>query len=168
MKANKFLRRFNFRKHQKGVLLIEVLCAIVIFSFGILGLVGLQTTAVAQSGDAKLRSAAAELADKYINQMWVSNRTSATAATTLQAPFSSSPPGAAYTAWLGATNTAGTVLGILPGTKAPIVTFQPQVAGCASTTPMTCTSQVSITMFWTAPHDSVQHQYTVNAQISLY
>jgi len=168
MKANQFMRRYNACKHQSGVLLIEVLCALLIFSFGVLGLVGLQMTAVAQSGDAKFRSAAALLADKYISQMWVSNRSAATATATLQAPFSSSPPGASYTAWLGSATSAGTVLGTLPGALAPTVTFQPQVAGCATTVPMTCTSQVTITMNWIAPHETVAHQYTVSAQISLY
>lgn len=167
MREQPSMRRFKSRRHQAGVLLIEVLCAILIFSFGILGLVGMQATAVAQSGDAKMRSTAALLADEYINQIWISDRTSATATSVLQTAFSS-PSGAAYKAWLGTASKTGTVMAVLPGATAPTVAFTPQVAGCASTVPMTCTSQVSITMFWQAPHDNVKHQYTVNAQISLY
>lgn len=168
-------RHLNTGRYQRGILLIEVLCAILIFSFGVLGLVGLQTAAVAQSGDAKYRSIAAELADQYINQMWIKDRTAATVTTVFQPLFQSSPAGAAYTAWLGSATTPGTVMGSLPGVtataNAPTVTFAPQVAGCnavAANPPITCSSKVTITMFWQSPHDNVQHNYVVNAQISLY
>ncbi len=163
---NQFAHRFNSGQRQRGVLLIEALCAILIFSFGVLGMVALQTVAVGQSGDAKLRSAAAELADAYIGQMWIGNR-SATVPPTLPTAFSS-PAGALYTAWLGSAATAGSVLASLPGAAAnpPSVVFTAQPIGCVGTN---CTSsQVSITMNWKAPHDNVPHKYTVIAQISEY
>jgi type IV pilus assembly protein PilV len=172
MKANQFAPRFAQQigagRRQRGMLLIEALCAILIFSFGVLGMVGLQTSAASQSGDAKLRSDASELADKYIGQMWVSDRTPAT----LQAAFNSSPAGAAYTAWLGSAATAGSVLATLPGVSAssnnPVVTFTTLPAGCVAPN---CTSQVTIKMYWKAPHEKSAdpvHQYIVTAQISAY
>jgi type IV pilus assembly protein PilV len=170
MKANQFAPRFAQQigagRRQRGMLLIEALCAILIFSFGVLGMVGLQTSAASQSGDAKLRSDASELADKYIGQMWVSDRTPAT----LKANFSSSPAGSSYTAWLGSATVAGSVEASLPAAAAnpPVVGVTPQPIGCTTT----CTSsQVSITMNWQAPHEKSSdpvHKYTVIAQISGY
>ena len=146
-------------------MLIEALCAILIFSFGVLGLVGLQTSATGQSGDAKLRSAAAELADDYINQMWVANRASGA----LKPVFQSG--GTRYKTWLGNSSTAGTVIATLPGVTAtaltPTVTFTTLPSGCTTT----CTTEVDVVMFWQTPHDLAQsttHQYEVIAQISAY
>jgi type IV pilus assembly protein PilV len=62
--------------NQKGMLLLEVLIAIVIFSFGILGLVGLQASVIANSINAEERSQAALLADEIVSQMWIKNTTS--------------------------------------------------------------------------------------------
>ena len=175
MKSSRYPRRFIAIKQQRGVLLIEALCAILIFSFGLLGLIGLQTVAIAQSGDAKFRSAAAMLADQYINQMWVANRTAATitSATGLQTLYASSPAGSAYTTWLGSATTTGSVMATLPGVTStanlPTVTFGAQAAGCSTTaTQVTCTSSVTVTIYWQSPHDNVQHNYVVNAQLSLY
>jgi type IV pilus assembly protein PilV len=173
------MRRARFSLHkaslkaQRGMLLVEALCAILIFSFGVLGLIGLQASAVSESSDAKLRSAAALLADQYINQMWVSNRSAATVTTVFQPLFAGgTTPGAAYTAWLGTASTAGTVMGTLPGVTAsankPSVTFAAQTAGCSATAPITCTSQVTLILYWQSPHDNTQHQYKVNAQFNLY
>ncbi len=138
-------------------MLIEALCAIVIFAFGVLGLVSLQANAISQSGDAKLRNAAAELADAYINQMWVSGHTG----TSIQTAFS--PSGASYTAWMGSATTPGTVMGTLPGvtasSNAPSVTVS-----CPSTTTV-CT--VNIVMHWQTPKDPVAHSYTTDAKVSL-
>ena len=63
---------------QSGVILIEALVAILIFSVGILALVGLQATAIKQSTDARYRTEAAALANELIAEMWVSDRTTAT------------------------------------------------------------------------------------------
>ena len=51
------------RHAQSGVMLLEALIAILIFSLGILALIGLQATAISQSTDARYRSEAALLAN---------------------------------------------------------------------------------------------------------
>ena len=51
---------------QDGSALIEVLVAILIFSFGILGLVGLQGAMVRNQTDAKFRTDAAFLATEFV------------------------------------------------------------------------------------------------------
>ena len=176
MKSRQFLRRASrlaAHRLQRGMLLIEALCAILIFSFGVLGLVGLQASTISQSSDAKLRSAAAQLADQLINQMWVSNRAALTYTTVFQPAFASgSTPGALYTAWLGSATTPGSVMATLPGvtatTNLPTVTWAPAVAGCASSGIITCTSSVTVTVNWASPHDGTVHSYTTSAQFSLY
>lgn len=63
------------RKHRKqkqdGIVLIETLIAILLFSIGVLALVGLQAVMAKDVTHAKLRSEAAFLANQLIGQMWV-------------------------------------------------------------------------------------------------
>src|SRR6478609_8169168 len=90
--------RTTARRIQGGVMLLEVLIAILIFSLGILGVVGLQAIAVQQSTDARYRADAAQLVDRLIGQMWTSDRTPAN----LQQLFSSTCPTdtcSEYSAW---------------------------------------------------------------------
>lgn len=54
---------------QTGVMLIEALIGILIFSIGILALIGMQATAVKNTTDARFRSDAAYLANSIIAQM---------------------------------------------------------------------------------------------------
>lgn len=56
---------------QRGVALIEVLVAILIFSIAILGLIALQAQAISLSLEADYRSRASLLADEIAGQMWV-------------------------------------------------------------------------------------------------
>lgn len=58
-------------KSQGGVILIEALIGILIFSVGILALIGMQAVAMKNTTDAKYRSEAAFLANQIIGQMWV-------------------------------------------------------------------------------------------------
>lgn len=57
-------------KQQGGFALIEVLIAILIFSFGILGLVGLQAATINNSVSAEDRSRAALLTDNLVAMLW--------------------------------------------------------------------------------------------------
>jgi type IV pilus assembly protein PilV len=58
-------------RHQAGVMLIEALIAILIFSIGILALLGMQGSAIRNTTDARYRSEAAYLASQIVGQMWV-------------------------------------------------------------------------------------------------
>jgi type IV pilus assembly protein PilV len=55
---------------ETGATLIESLVAILIFSFGLLGLVGLQAASIKNTADAKYRADAAFLANQIIGDMW--------------------------------------------------------------------------------------------------
>lgn len=58
-------------KPQRGVMLLEALIGILIFSIGILALMGLQAISVKNTIDAKYRTEASFLADEIIGLMWV-------------------------------------------------------------------------------------------------
>ena len=57
-------------KLQKGVALLEALIAILIFSFGVLGIVGLQSAMVKGTTQTKFRSDASYVAERRISMMW--------------------------------------------------------------------------------------------------
>ncbi|WP_394779275.1 hypothetical protein [Undibacterium sp.] len=61
---------------QSGMFLMEAMIAILIFSFGILGLVGLQAAIIANSVNAEDRTQAALLADQLIATMWLKGTSS--------------------------------------------------------------------------------------------
>ena len=56
---------------QCGIVLIEVLIAILIFSLGILGLVGMQANMVRATTDAQYRSEATFIVQQKIAEMWL-------------------------------------------------------------------------------------------------
>ena len=57
-------------RHSRGIALIEALVGILIFSLGILGLVGLQASMSRAQGSAKFRADAAYLTTDLLGQMW--------------------------------------------------------------------------------------------------
>ena len=61
---------------QRGVSMIEVLIVIVLFSFGLLGMVGLQARATQSSVGAEDNNRAALLANELATLMWSSNTVS--------------------------------------------------------------------------------------------
>lgn len=133
------------RSPQSGVMLIEVMIAIVIFAFGILGIVSLQGVAVSQVSDAKYRSDASFLANDLIGTMWLGDRTTAV----LQAQYNTGNPG--YTTW------KNKVVGTLPGATFNAPTVVVDNAGI-----------VTVTIFWlppNAPAGTAYHQYVAVAQI---
>lgn len=124
-------------------MLLEALVAILIFSAGIIGLMGLQAASIRSTSEAKYRTDAAFLANKVIAQMWVANN--ATLPTTFQTG------GAGYAAWLAELSDPATGL---PGTTAnpPTIVFSG-------------TNAVSVTVNWQRPGDPLVHKYLTSTQI---
>jgi type IV pilus assembly protein PilV len=58
------------RSRQGGIALIEALVGILIFSFGVIGLVGLQVAMTRAQGTAKYRADAAYLGSQLLGNMW--------------------------------------------------------------------------------------------------
>jgi type IV pilus assembly protein PilV len=127
------------------MVLLEGLIAILIFSLGILAIVGMQAAAVRNVGEAKYRSEAALLTDKLLGTMWASDRTPATQ----QNNFQTYGPG--YATWLTSVESA------LPG----VATYPPAVDFDVDGT-------VTVTIRWlapSAPAGSDPHKYTAIALI---
>lgn len=140
---------------QSGSALLEALIAVLIFSLGILGVVGMQGTAVKLTTDARYRSEACVLANQLLGKMWVSDRSVAALRTTYAS--ATTPQGAGYTAWLGDASTPGTVAGSLPG----VGDYPPEVS-------VDDTGGVTVTVKWHPPTElssAAAHQYVAKAQI---
>ena len=56
---------------QQGVVLLEAMIAILIFSMGVLAIVGLQASMLKNTSDSKFRTDAGYIAQQRIGQMWV-------------------------------------------------------------------------------------------------
>jgi type IV pilus assembly protein PilV len=56
---------------QKGVVLLESLIALLIFSLGVLALAGLQSTMIKNTDDAKYRAEATFIAQQKLGELWV-------------------------------------------------------------------------------------------------
>lgn len=63
---------------QQGVILIEVMVAILIFSIGVLALVGLQASMIKNTAEAKYRSEASYIAQSRIGRIWADAANAAT------------------------------------------------------------------------------------------
>ncbi|MDP2761236.1 MAG: prepilin-type cleavage/methylation domain-containing protein [Sideroxyarcus sp.] len=55
---------------QQGVVIIEAMIAILIFSIGVLGIVGMQANMVKNTSDSKYRAEASYIAQQTIGTMW--------------------------------------------------------------------------------------------------
>lgn len=142
---------------QAGVMLIEALIAILIFSLGILAIVKLQATSIQQSASAESRALASMLANDVISQMWASDRTPAT----LKSNFESGT-GTPFTTWRSKVIASG-LPKVSTTQNTPTVSVALQPAGCTGSA---CTSAlVSVTVFWQAPTDTAAHQFMAMAQI---
>ncbi|MEJ7807581.1 MAG: hypothetical protein WKG03_16860 [Telluria sp.] len=145
------------RAAQGGIIIIEVLLAVLIFSFGILGVLILQANAIKMNADAKLRSDASYLAGQIISQMWVDRANLADYAHYTGGSgciFTGSGGASAnVTSWVGTAAKAGTVLGSLPNARSQIKVE-------------TGTNLVTVTVCWRAPQEDETHNFTSTALIS--
>jgi len=119
------------RVSTRGFSLIEVLVAMTIFSFGILGMLGMHARAMTTFSDSKYRTDAALLTDGLINDIWVNRANLATYA------YSGGTAPAALQSWLsevGATLPNGNATITVAGSTVQVtVTWQPPAAAAAHT-----------------------------------
>jgi type IV pilus assembly protein PilV len=64
-----YKRKSNTKLYSSGFTLLEILVAIIILSFGLLGMVGIQAMALKSNNDAKQQSAAVQLAGELSDMM---------------------------------------------------------------------------------------------------
>ena len=62
--------KFYAKPSQRGIVLLEAMIAVLLFSMGVLALVGLQATMMKNTDDAKLRAEASNIAQAWIGMMW--------------------------------------------------------------------------------------------------
>ena len=138
---------------QRGAFLLEALIGILIFSLGVLGIVGLQARAIRFTNDAEFRAEAMYLANSLISQMWTDNRA------LLKTKYDSTLGGAGYTAFQTRVNTA------LAGATIPapvvIVDGPPPLPQANSAT----SNVVQVKVSWQLPGDPVIHNYTTTGVI---
>ena len=135
---------------QQGSAILEALLSILIFSMGVLAVVGMQSAAVKAASDAKYRSDANLLANELIGQMWTGNRTGSNLQTIYAG--SAGTGGTGYAAWLA------NVQATLP----QATTYPPSVTVNATT------GLVTIVVQWKLPSETSAapvHNYTVVAQV---
>lgn len=133
------------KRRQQGGTLLEVLVSLVIFSIGVLGIVGLQATASKHSGEAKYRMDAAALTDQLLAQIWTSNIKSAGV--------------------LSSFSTASTISAAVESWRTRVATTLPSGTGTVNVVNAS-TGAVSVTVCWQAPANP-QHCHTTAAQIQL-
>lgn len=148
-----------FMRLQRGSALLEALIAILIFSMGIIALMGLQAASIKNSIDAKYRADASYLANQIIGQMWVDRANidsyahEPTAGATACSPSGGASSYAAVTAWLAQVGV------LLPNA----VTTMQQIS---VTTPYTNTKQVKVTVCWRGAQETTPHNFVATAQIN--
>lgn len=139
----------------RGIVLIDALVAILIFSVGIVGMVALQGSAVEMTGASNYRINAAMLTDQVIAQMW------ATDPSKIESLFAGSggSGGADYVTWFNSADCTSTTpaTGCLPGVKAnpPSIAVAAQSISSSGNTQY----QVTVTVHWKAPSDNSAHTY---------
>lgn len=138
-KTDKSMRR-SPRSRMAGSMLIESLLAMLIFSIGIIALMGFQGMSIKLVGDSKQRANAAFVANFIEGELWSVNPANLTACAGNFAPPSGSSCAGDWGARLvGLPNGAAVV----------------EVNG----------SQVTVTISWQQPGEEEEHRYVQNAQI---
>jgi type IV pilus assembly protein PilV len=142
----------RLQKNQKGSILLEALIAILIFSMGILALMGMQATAITTVSESKYRSDAGFLANQIIGQIWADRANLASYACN---PCTTTGTGNADTrAW--ATEIQGGALqlpGVTDAANQPTITLG-------------ANNQVQVQVFWRAPDATAQRNHLVIAYVN--
>ena len=150
------MKNTNTPKQQQGATIIEVMIAILIFSMGIMALMGLQATAVSNNSAAKYRADASFYAEQIIGQMWANGGTSTLASYACN-PCNAGNGNADTQAWFTQMqNNAATRSG-LPSAQASIV-----IGGALGQT-------ATITIQWleqTAPPGATPHSYVAITDVT--
>ena len=151
------MRLSQYPAKQGGVVLIEALLGILIFSIGILALIGMQSVAVKNTVDARYRTEAAYLAKDILNQIQLDM-----ANITL---YDDANAGvyAPRTAW------RNRVEGLLPGISIASAIRVPQidiVAGPTFAGDSAPPSQVTVKIEWLQPGETAVHKFEIIGFVS--
>jgi len=139
------MRPVSSASKQQGMLLLEALVGILIFSIGILAMLGMQSVGMQNTIESKYRSEAAYLANQIVGTMWVDRANIAT--------YDDAGGGnARLTAWQGQVSSTLPMDPTNPPSTAPSIT----IAG----------RQATIVVRWKRTSDTNVHSFTLVAQIN--
>jgi type IV pilus assembly protein PilV len=154
----------NLKTTQNGSALLEALIAVLIFSFGVLGLVGLQAAMIAGAADAKYRTEAGFFVNRLLGEMGAADRSSASALTTF------ATGGDSYTTWYADIKNSDAANGLLglPGAadNPPTVAI---AAGPNNSSGQPTSYDITVSVFWKSPKQAATeapHRHVVSASIS--
>lgn len=127
---------------QQGMVLLEALIAVLIFSLGLLGLAGGQASAIKAQGEAKARAEAAFVASQIVGDLWAvaPNELSGCAGT-----YTAGSVGCNGAAW------GDRIAQSLPGGQAELEINN---------------TQATITLTWRSPGIDEEHQYVHVATVA--
>jgi type IV pilus assembly protein PilV len=168
-------------KQQSGMMLLEALIGILIFSIGILALVAMQARSVSTLADAQYRVEAVNLANRLLSQIWVNaNRSNDTTLNDSLTAFQHQAGGAQCDFDGAVADTAKSqgkvadawvtmVRQLLPGANDP--RYQQVRVERMTLDPVkpTYSFRVTITVCWAAPNEpagSEPHRHTVVAYVN--
>jgi type IV pilus assembly protein PilV len=127
----------------RGMFLLEALLALIVFAFGMLGLLALLVNALRESGSAHWRSEAFDVASATLSGMWAQDPAS------LALRYDAAADGPGYRALLAA---AMRLPGVTARINAPRVTIDDsESAG----------KRISVTVYWQTPAERIAHQASV-------
>jgi type IV pilus assembly protein PilV len=129
--------------NQAGMFLLEALLALVVFSFGMLGLLGLLAAALRDSGSAHWRGEAFDLASATLSRMWAEDPAG------LDARYDGAAGGPGYRALLG---NAMRLPGVHADANAPLVTIDDAAVD---------SRRISVIVYWQLPADAGAHHASV-------
>jgi type IV pilus assembly protein PilV len=143
----------QIRHAQRGAFLLESLIGILIFSLGVLGIVGLQAQAIRFTNDSEYRAEAVYLANSLISQMWADDRA------TLKNNYDSVVNGPKFVAFVADVQNGmrGAVFPRDPVVKVDTADLPPRVTINSSV--------VQVQIFWQLPGDTTEHNYITTGVI---
>lgn len=150
------MNRVHYKRAQSGGFLLEALIGVLIFSFGILGIVGLQAQSLRHTGDAEYRAEATYLANSLISKMWTDDPA------VLKAKYDSTVGDAGYVTFA---NDAARLPGVVVATTTNLPTVLVDPAAPAPQTPSLQGHVVQVTVFWQLPGDTTVHNYTTTGVV---
>ncbi len=143
----------QFAKTQHGMIMVEVLVAILIFSIGIVGMINMQAATVKDVSQAGYRAEASYLASQMIGTMWADRGNlgayALNAASSACATGTNSSTNPAVASWLQ------NDVARLPNAT----TLRHQIA-------VGTNNVVTVKVCWQAPTDTGPHNFTATAQIN--
>jgi type IV pilus assembly protein PilV len=147
---NRSLAHRRASRGQRGAFLLEALVAILIFAFGILGIVGLQAQAIRNTNDLQFRSEAIHIANAAVGRMWTMNRTQ------IKASFEGDK-GTGGDAYYTLCSDAKRLPGTEDDNNTPTVTVEDG--------PTSFSQRVTIVVRWQLPGEATPHNYTTTVVV---